>query len=108
MNDDPETQFFALDFEMIFSLRGWKVSWYTESYGDTLATGIRLPDGNPEDAAVIVCIRAAFQEAGIEFSTDRSPFAFQTTGPWGVPPVGPRAIMYVGPKPPIGAEWDTA
>jgi len=99
LNDDPETQHFAMDLELVFSTNGWKVSWYTESYGEELVPGIISPDRNPEDAPVIANVRAALTEAGIEFSEQWLPQAFQSTGPYGVEPEGPLAVLYIGPKP---------
>jgi hypothetical protein len=101
LNDDPEIHAFAMDFELVFSARGWRVSWYTESYGDELLPGLLLPDRNAEDAPAITAVREALTEAGIKWSDGWMPSAFQSTGPFGKAPDGPMAILYIGPKPPV-------
>ena len=103
LSDDPETQAFAEDFILSFTANGWKVSWYIESYGEGMVAGIRVHGRTLEDWDVVNNVRSALTEAGIEFSTNPIPQAFQSTGPHGQPGASPQAILYVGPKPHIPA-----
>jgi hypothetical protein len=92
-NDEAEYYLFQIG-RQFWSNRGWQIGMQYRSYAGMIWYGVRVlgPDNETTRA-----IRAAFNTAGIEFSTDEIPGGFTTTGVMASPTA---TVILVGPKKP--------
>lgn len=102
VGNDPESQYFVLQFAEAFRAAGWRAATEAAGYTEDFAFDIRVPcEDNwlPEMKMAALTIRAAFVAAGIAFSPELPPAPYMTTAR-GDPMIVPKVWVYVGPRPP--------
>lgn len=95
VQSDPEALYLAYQIGRVFlAEKNWDANIFAESHAGILYWGIRVlgPDNETTQG-----VRKAFEAAGIEFSTDAVPGAFQS---YGYMPKPDDTLISVGPKKP--------
>jgi hypothetical protein len=95
--NDPESQYFARQFQLVFGLAKWRTKLVAASFS-AISFGIRVPHLLGEDRAISTGIQVALFKVKIGFTMEEVPSCFMATeeaGPELSPPV---ARVYIGPK----------
>jgi hypothetical protein len=91
---DPESLFFAIQISRVLANAGWQVAPGALKPTNVLIFGIRLPDGNGDDANAL---RKAFHDANIPFSTDAVP---QDGNAFSIAKILGAPILFIGLRTP--------
>jgi hypothetical protein len=99
---DPDSQYFAMQFERAFTMGHWSVSRRSGAYADVWF-GLIVPIPAGESAETSTFIMEAFRSAGLGFNiVPTLPTWASAVSPGGSPPPTEQtARIYIGPKQPV-------
>lgn len=96
--NDPESLGLAIQFSKLLDAAKWKYETSSMTFAGSLIWGLRVPDSNSGDTAIL---RSALAAAGIAFSADALPPQSMSFG--APPPNDTKAVLFIGSKRPTFA-----